>query len=75
MNWRNEYKEKLVSLEEAAKYIKSGDSVWVSPCSAFNIDLTNKLIERYEEIILKWLLTQWYILLRKQDTFNNQVMK
>lgn len=50
MNWKEIYKSKLVSINEAAKTIKSYDRVFVSPASATPLDLLNELFGRYKEL-------------------------
>ncbi len=32
MSWKDKYKAKLVSVDEAAAQIKSNDRVWYPPC-------------------------------------------
>lgn len=52
MSWREEYKSKLTSLEEAAKLIKNGDTVGtglgVGACSA---DMYHAILDRNEELV------------------------
>jgi 4-hydroxybutyrate CoA-transferase len=52
MSWREEYKSKLMSLEEAAKLIKNGDTVGtglgVGACSA---DMYHAILDRNEELV------------------------
>jgi 4-hydroxybutyrate CoA-transferase len=51
MDWREEYKKRLVSLEEAAKKIKSGDLVitalGIGACSP---DFIHAILDRWEEL-------------------------
>ncbi|GAA0178598.1 acetyl-CoA hydrolase/transferase C-terminal domain-containing protein [Clostridium sediminicola] len=50
MNWQEIYKSKLVSVEEAAKKIESGDKIWFGACSAGPIQLLEALADRAEEL-------------------------
>ncbi len=50
MNWEKQYREKLVSLEEAAKNIVSGDRISLSPCITAPKQLMEAIAERYEEL-------------------------
>lgn len=50
MDWKELYKSKLTSCEEAVKMVKSGDRLWISPCASAPIDLVNALCQRYEEL-------------------------
>ena len=49
-NWEPDYKKKLVSLDEAAKLIKSGDSILMSAGPSAPIDLMNAMARRYKEL-------------------------
>ncbi|MBT9171869.1 MAG: Succinyl-CoA:acetate CoA-transferase [Syntrophomonadaceae bacterium] len=52
MSWSEEYKRKLISLEEAAKLVKNGDTVCtglaVGACSA---DMYHAILDRNEELV------------------------
>ena len=50
MDCKDNYKSKLVSFEEAAKAIKSGDTMWISPVCSAPIDLVNAVSKRYQEL-------------------------
>jgi len=50
MSWQDIYKSKLVSVEEAAKKIESGDKIWFGACSAAPIQLLEALADRVEEL-------------------------
>lgn len=51
MNWNEQYKKKLVSLEEAAKQIKSGDFVGVGlGAGACSPDFFHAVLDRWEEL-------------------------
>jgi len=51
MDWRDEYKRKVVSMQEAAKQVKSGDVVTaglaVGACSG---DMFNAILDRWQEL-------------------------
>ncbi|MGD0275300.1 MAG: acetyl-CoA hydrolase/transferase C-terminal domain-containing protein [Syntrophales bacterium] len=49
-NWEADYKKKLVSLDEAAKLIKSGDSIMMSAGPSAPVDLMNAIAKRYKEL-------------------------
>lgn len=49
-DWREIYKQKLVSVEEAAKKIESGDKCWLGPCSAAPIQLMEAICDRVDEL-------------------------
>ena len=50
MDWKKIYQSKLVSVEEAAKKIESGDRIWFGPCSAAPIQLMEALADRVDEL-------------------------
>src|SRR5512137_2955504 len=51
MDWREEYKEKLVSMEGMAKQIKSGDIIGVAMAiSMCSPDVYNAILARAEEL-------------------------
>ncbi len=50
MEWAKAYKGKLVSVEEAAAKIESGDRIWFGPCSAAPIQLMEALGDRVDEL-------------------------
>jgi 4-hydroxybutyrate CoA-transferase len=49
-NWKSEYQSKLVSPEEAAAQVKSGDWIIVPPVNSMPQDILNALAARKEEI-------------------------
>jgi len=49
-NWEAEYKRKLVSLDEAAQGVKSGDTVMLSAGPSTPVDLMNAIAGRYREL-------------------------
>lgn len=50
MIWEKEYKNKLISLEEAAEKIESGDRCWISTCSSAPTQLIEAISNRYENL-------------------------
>lgn len=50
MSWRDEYNSKLVSIEEAALKIQSGDRAWFGACSAAPIQLLEAIGDRVDEL-------------------------
>jgi len=50
MNWQEDYKKKLVSVEEAAGVIKSNDQVYYSPASSIPVDVVNAICKRKDEL-------------------------
>lgn len=50
MDWQRDYKNKLVSIEEAASKIVSGDKAWFGPCSAAPIQLLEAIGDRVDEL-------------------------
>jgi acyl-CoA hydrolase len=50
MSWKDGYRQKLVSVEEAAAKIESGDRIWFAPCSAAPIQLMEALADRVNEL-------------------------
>ncbi|MBK5242781.1 acetyl-CoA hydrolase/transferase C-terminal domain-containing protein [Clostridium sp.] len=50
MSWQDIYKSKLVSVENAAKKIESGDKIWFGACSAAPIQILEALADRAEEL-------------------------
>ncbi len=50
MNWREIYKNKLVSVERAAGAIESGDNIWISAMSDTPMTILDALSERYLEL-------------------------
>jgi len=50
MEWKKAYQSKLVSVEEAAGKIESGDRIWFAPCSAAPIQLMEALADRVDEL-------------------------
>jgi len=51
MSWQKEYQSKLVSLEEAAGYIESGDTAFLSPMHGAPFQLANAIAERSDELM------------------------
>jgi len=49
-DWKEIYKQKLVSVEEAASRIESGDKCWLGPCSAAPIQLMEAICDRVKEL-------------------------
>ncbi len=49
-SWFEKYNSKLVSAEEAIKYVKSGDSIIVQPGCAAPMVLLNAMVERKDEL-------------------------
>ncbi|HTP13854.1 MAG TPA: acetyl-CoA hydrolase/transferase C-terminal domain-containing protein [Bacteroidota bacterium] len=50
MQWQNEYRSKLCSVDEAAKLIKSGNRVYVHPGCAVPEMLVDAMCARYQEL-------------------------
>ncbi|HUH65359.1 MAG TPA: acetyl-CoA hydrolase/transferase C-terminal domain-containing protein [Syntrophales bacterium] len=50
MDWRQVYKSKLLSVEEAASKIESGDRIWMTPCSGAPIQMVEALADRVNEL-------------------------
>ncbi|MFZ0930892.1 MAG: hypothetical protein WAN11_19960 [Syntrophobacteraceae bacterium] len=50
MSWKESYKKKLVSVEDAAAAIKSNDRIWHSPVSSAPFDLINAICKRKDEL-------------------------
>jgi acyl-CoA hydrolase len=50
MDWKKIYEDKLVSVQEAAAKIESGDRIWFGPCSAAPIQLMDALADRVNEL-------------------------
>jgi len=50
MNWKEEYTSKLVSIEEAAKTIKSDDKIWVAGGTNVPVELVESLEKRVNEL-------------------------
>lgn len=46
LNWKTEYEKKLVSLEEAASIVKSGDKIVAGPAASFPLELINAVSGR-----------------------------
>lgn len=49
-NWEADYKKKLVSLDDAAKLIRSGDNIMMSAGPSTPVDLMNAIAKRYKEL-------------------------
>jgi len=49
-DWKEIYQQKLVSVEDAAKKIESGDKCWLGPCSAAPIQLMEAICDRVNEL-------------------------
>lgn len=50
MSWQDEYKKKLVSVEEAAAVIKSNDRVYYPPCGSAPATLIEAITKRADEL-------------------------
>jgi len=50
MDWEKEYRKKLVSVEEAAAQIKSGDNIAMSAGPSTPVDLISAIAKRYKEL-------------------------
>lgn len=50
MSWKEDYQKKLMSVEDAAAQIKSGDRVWLSPVCSMPIQFGDALAARYKEL-------------------------
>ncbi len=56
-NWKEYYKEHLVSVEDAAKAIKPGDVVWMGQANEIPYTMLNELYEHkedYHDVFLMW---------------------
>lgn len=49
-NWKDEYAKKLVSVEEAASKVESGDVIWYGPCCSAPLQLVDAIADRYQEL-------------------------
>ena len=57
MDWKEEYKKKVVSMEEMAKQVKSGDVVGIGlGIGACSPDLYHAILDRHEELRDVWML-------------------
>jgi 4-hydroxybutyrate CoA-transferase len=50
MDWKDLYRQKLVTAEAAAKVIKSDDRIWYSPTGSAPVDLINAISKRKDEL-------------------------
>ncbi len=50
MSWKETYKKKLVSVEDAAAVIKSNDRVWYSPIGSAPLNVINAICKRKDEL-------------------------
>jgi len=50
MNWQTIYKEKLVSVEEAAGVIKSGDKIWLPGATSLPVDIMKEVDARRDQL-------------------------
>ena len=50
MDWQEEYKRKLISVEDAAAQIKSGDGVMMSAGPSTPVDVIAAISKRYKEL-------------------------
>jgi 4-hydroxybutyrate CoA-transferase len=50
MNWKSDYKQKLISVEEAASKIRSHDRVIYPPCGSAPATLIDAITKRYQEL-------------------------
>lgn len=46
MNWRDDYQRKLMSLEEAASFVESGEAIATGPMTGFPLALVNAITAR-----------------------------
>lgn len=46
MNWKEEYQRKLMSLEEAASFVQSGEAIAAGPMTDFSLALVNAITAR-----------------------------
>jgi 4-hydroxybutyrate CoA-transferase len=74
MNWQNTYKEKLVSVEEAAGVVKSGDRIWLPGATSLPVDIMKKVDARRDQLhgvkVVSGLMFHPFEFL-KGDTRNN----
>lgn len=49
-NWKDYYKEHLITMEEAAKKINSGENIWFGQTTGVPYTFLNKLYERKDEL-------------------------
>ena len=49
-SWKEDYARKLMSVEEAAKHINSGDKIWMSPGCSTPVDLIDAIGDRVGEL-------------------------
>lgn len=49
-NWKSYYESHMMSVEDAAKLIESGDRMWVGATFSVPMGLLNALADRYEEL-------------------------
>lgn len=50
MSWKDDYKKKLVSVEDAAAVIKSNDKVFFAPVCSAPVDVVNAICKRKNEL-------------------------
>lgn len=50
MSWKDEYTNKLVTVDEAAGKIDSGDKCWFGPCSSAPVQLMESIGKRVDEL-------------------------
>ena len=50
MDWKEEYKRKLISVEDAAAQIKSGDGIMMSAGPSTPVDIVAAISKRYKEL-------------------------
>ncbi len=50
MGWKEDYKKKIISVDEAAALIKDNDRVWYPPCAGAPVDLINAITKRADEL-------------------------
>lgn len=50
MNWKSLYKEKLVSVEDAAGLVKSGDKIWLPGATSLPIDIMKEVDARRDQL-------------------------
>jgi 4-hydroxybutyrate CoA-transferase len=50
MSWQEEYKKKLVSVEDAAAVVKSNDKVFYTPVGSAPVDVVNAICKRKDQL-------------------------
>ena len=60
-NWKNYYKEKMLSVEDAAKLINSGDIIWTGSTLCIPYTLIDQIADRYKELNNVTFLTNMFL--------------